>query len=168
MRFPVATAILLAALPMVAGAAADSLGFNPEKNPEKSLGMYIAPENSLIYRMRQPDGSTREFERDYSRPGTLRSVRGWKGRYGRDLVAIESGPDVKGGKISYLFSKEVFQIFKYRSASENLNEELRNRWLIGWSSNRDGTFSNFDPYDEYEKETVEKTLKNIKRKLIGR
>lgn len=72
------------------------------------------------------------------------------------------------GKISYLFSKEVFQIFKYRSASENLNEELRNRWLIGWSSNRDGTFSNFDPYDEYEKETVEKTLKNIKRKLIGR
>lgn len=72
------------------------------------------------------------------------------------------------GKISYLFGKEVFQIFKYRSASENLNEELRNRWLIGWSSNRDGTFSNFDPYDEYEKETVEKTLKNIKRKLIGR
>lgn len=72
------------------------------------------------------------------------------------------------GKISYLFGKEVFQIFKYRSASENLNEELRNRWLIGWSSNRDGTFSNFDPYDEYEKENVEKTLKNIKRKLIGR
>ena len=72
------------------------------------------------------------------------------------------------GKISYLFNKEVFQIFKYRSASENLNEELRNRWLIGWSSHRDGTFSNFDPYDEYEKETVEKTLKNIKRKLIGR
>ena len=116
MRFPVATAILLAALPMVAGAAADSLGFNPEKNPEKSLGMYIAPENSLIYRMRQPDGSTREFERDYSRPGTLRSVRGWKGRYGRDLVAIESGPDVKGGKISYLFRQGRLVAFSREGA----------------------------------------------------
>ena len=94
MRFPVAKAFLLAVLPMMAGAAADSLGFNPEKNPEKALGMYIAPENSLIYRMRQPDGSTREFERIYARPGTLASVRGWKGRFAKDAVAVESGPDV--------------------------------------------------------------------------
>ena len=84
MRFPVAKAFLLAVLPMMAGAAADSLGFNPEKNPEKALGMYIAPENSLIYRMRQPDGSTREFERIYARPGTLASVRGWKGRFAKE------------------------------------------------------------------------------------
>ena len=105
MRFPVARAFLLAVLPMMAGAAADSLGFNPEKNPEKALGMYIAPENSLIYRMRQPDGSTREFERIYARPGTLASVRGWKGRFAKDAVAVESGPDVKGGRISYLFER---------------------------------------------------------------
>ena len=116
MRAAVATAILLAALPIVAGAAADPLGFDPAKNPEKALGMYIAPENSLIYRMRQPDGSTREFERDYSRPGTLRSVRGWKGRYWRDLVSIESGPDVKGGKISYLFRRGRLVAFSREGA----------------------------------------------------
>lgn len=116
MRAAVATAILLAALPMMAGAAADPLGFDPAKNPEKALGMYIAPENSLIYRMRQPDGSTREFERDYSRPGTLRSVRGWKGRFGRDLVFIESSPDVKGGQISYLFKRGRLVSFSRKDA----------------------------------------------------
>ena len=105
MRFPIATVILLAAMPTVAWAAADSLGFKPEKHPEQALGMYIAPENSLIYRMRQPDGSTREFERVYSQPGVLRSIRGWKGQFGRDLVSVESSPDVKGGRISYLFKR---------------------------------------------------------------
>ena len=105
MRLNTAAAVLLAVLPAAAWTASDTLGFNPERNPENALGMYIAPENSLIYRMRQPDGSTREFERDYSRPGTLNSVRGWKGRYERDLVEIVSGPDIKGGRVSYLFKR---------------------------------------------------------------
>ena len=116
MRSVVVKAILLAVLPMMAGAAADSLGFNPEKHPDKALGMYIAPENCLIYRMRQPDGSTREFERVYSEPGALRSVRGWKGRFGRDLVFIESSPDVKGGQISYLFKRGRLVSFSRKDA----------------------------------------------------
>ncbi len=71
------------------------------------------------------------------------------------------------GKVKYLFKKEVFYVFKYRSDSENLNEEQKNKWLIGWSSDEGGTFSNFDEFAPFEQETTEKTLKMIKKKLIG-
>lgn len=71
------------------------------------------------------------------------------------------------GRIKKLFSKEVFHVFKFRSDSDTLGDDLKNKWLIGWSSNEDGTFSNFDEYAPFERETVEKTLKLIKKKLIG-
>jgi len=71
------------------------------------------------------------------------------------------------GKIKYLFKKEVYYVFKYRSDSDTLGDDLKNKWLIGWSSNDGGTFSNFDEYALFEKATIEATLKNIKKKLIG-
>lgn len=71
------------------------------------------------------------------------------------------------GKITYLFKKEEYYVFKYRSDSDTLDDELKNKWLIGWSSYEGGTFSNFDRYDLFEKATVKATLNNIKRKLIG-
>ena len=71
------------------------------------------------------------------------------------------------GRIKQLFKKEVFHVFKFRSDSSNLGDELKNKWLIGWSSNDGGTFSNFDEYALFEKATTEATLKNIKKKLIG-
>ena len=71
------------------------------------------------------------------------------------------------GKIKHLFQKEVFHIFKYRSDSKNLDEDKKNKWLVGWSSNEGGTFSEFDEFAPFEKETTKKTLKLIKRKLIG-
>lgn len=71
------------------------------------------------------------------------------------------------GRVKKLFKKEVFHVFKFRSDSETLEEERRNKWLIGWSSNEGGTFSNFDEYALFEKATVDATLKNIKKKLIG-
>lgn len=71
------------------------------------------------------------------------------------------------GKTKKLFSKEVFHVFKYRSDSDTLDDGLRNKWLIGWSSNEGGTFSNFDEFAPFEQETREKTLKLIKKKLIG-
>lgn len=71
------------------------------------------------------------------------------------------------GKITYLFKKEVYYVFKYRSDSETLDDNLRNKWLIGWSSEDGGTFSNFDEYAHFEKETIDATLKNIKKKVIG-
>ena len=71
------------------------------------------------------------------------------------------------GKITYLFKKDVYHVFKYRSDSDNLGEDLKNKWLIGWSNEDGGTFSQFDEYARFEKATVKATLNNIKRKLIG-
>ena len=71
------------------------------------------------------------------------------------------------GKITYLFKKEVYYVFKYRSNSDTLDDNLKNKWLIGWSSEDGGTFSNFDEYALFEKATINATLKNIKKKLIG-
>ena len=71
------------------------------------------------------------------------------------------------GKIKYFFKKEEYFVFKYKSDSENLGEELQNKWLIGWANDDGGTFSNFDLLSDYEKGSVDKTLKNIKKKLIG-
>lgn len=71
------------------------------------------------------------------------------------------------GRIKQLFKKEVFHVFKFRSDSDTLEDGLKNQWLIGWSSSEGGTFSNFDEYALFEKATVEATLKNIKKKLIG-
>ena len=71
------------------------------------------------------------------------------------------------GKVKYFFKKEEYYVFKYMSDSENLGAEYKNKWLIGWSSEDGGTFSNFDLLSDYEKGSVDKTLKNIKKKLIG-
>ncbi len=71
------------------------------------------------------------------------------------------------GKITYLFKKEVYYVFKYMSNSDTLDDNLKNKWLIGWSSEDGSTFSNFNEYALYEKATISATLKNIKRKLIG-
>ena len=57
-------------------------------------------------------------------------------------------------------------IFRFRSDSDNLDEELRGKWLIGWSGPHGSTFSNFAPYSNYALETTDKTLKNIKKKLL--
>ena len=62
--------------------------------------------------------------------------------------------------------KEIYHIFRYTSDSDNLGEDLQGKWLIGWSNNEGGTFSNFDLYSDFEQKTVEKTLKVIKRKLL--
>lgn len=62
--------------------------------------------------------------------------------------------------------KELYYIFRYRSDSENLDEERRGQWLIGWSSADGGTFSNFDLYAPFEQKTPEKTVKLIKKKLL--
>lgn len=61
---------------------------------------------------------------------------------------------------------ETFHIFRYKSDSDNLGDDLKGVWLIGWSGNDGGTFSNFDKYADYEKKTPEKTVRYIRRKLL--
>lgn len=71
------------------------------------------------------------------------------------------------GKIKYLFKKDVYHVFKFRSDSETLDDERKDKWLIGWSTTDGGTFSNFDEFEKFDLGDTEKTLKNIKKKLIG-
>ena len=71
------------------------------------------------------------------------------------------------GEVTYLFKKDVYHVFRFRSDSDNLGDDVKGKWLIGWSGTDGGTFSNFDEYALYEKDTVAATLKNIKKKLIG-
>ncbi len=71
------------------------------------------------------------------------------------------------GLVKYFFNKEKYYVFKFRSDSDNLGNDRKNKWLIGWSGSEDGTFSNFDEYTAFEKDTVTKTLKHIKKTLLG-
>ena len=61
--------------------------------------------------------------------------------------------------------KEQYYIFKYKSDSDNLSDDSKNEWLIGWSSEDGGTFSHFDKLSEYEQKKPVKTLKAIKKML---
>ena len=57
-------------------------------------------------------------------------------------------------------------IFRYTSNSNTLSDDLKGKWLIGWANDEGGTFSDFDLYADYEKKTLEKALKNIKKRLL--
>lgn len=61
--------------------------------------------------------------------------------------------------------KDLYYVFLYKSDSDNLSDDLKNEYLIGWSGDC-GTFSNFDKYSDYEKKTPQKTLKYIAKKLL--
>ena len=104
---------ILLLLPVAAFAAASSerLGFDPAASNglETAASIYFAPENSFLYRMRNPDGSYREFQKSdigsTSPMQMLWSPRGWKGglRVKEGLVYVESSPNVAGGRALYLF-----------------------------------------------------------------
>ena len=90
-----------------------------------------------------------------------------------DLVHWLTYPTELGKKpdqIEYLGKvkkKEEYYIFRYMSDSDNLEDDRKNQWLIGWSNDEGGTFSDFDLYSVFEKKTIEKTLKNIKKRLFS-
>ncbi len=65
-----------------------------------------------------------------------------------------------------LIKGELYHVFRFKSNSDTLDEACKGRWLIGWSNDEGGTFSNFDLYDDYDGGTPDKTLKNVKRKLL--
>lgn len=122
---------------------------------------------NLTYQLLMGAGKTELFPEEYATPEYLAKS---------DLVHWLMYPTELGkapdqieyiGKITYQPKKDVYFVFKYRSDSDTLEEGLRNKWLIGWSSDNGGTFSNFDEYALFEKGTVEATLKNIKKQLIG-
>lgn len=69
-------------------------------------------------------------------------------------------------RIEYLGKTEVdeenYYIFRFLSDSDTLDEELKNKWLIGWSGDQGGTFSHFDEYALFEQATPEETVECIR------
>ena len=73
-------------------------------NLARIASTYIAQENSFLFRMRMPNGSYREFERNFDTPNILRSVNGWRGRIKGDTIAVVSGTNLAGGIARFVFS----------------------------------------------------------------
>lgn len=61
---------------------------------------------------------------------------------------------------------EYYYVFKYKSDSDTIGDDCKGKWLIGWSNDQGGTFSNFDLYSDFEADNVEDTLKNIAENLL--
>ena len=93
-------------VPLVASAVQlDGLGFDPATETNRVASAYLAPENMFLFRMRYPDGSYREFDRDYATPAVLRGGDGWRGRISGDRIRVKTGPHVKGGPAEFVFEK---------------------------------------------------------------
>ena len=121
---------------------------------------------NLTYQALKHSGRVSLFPSEYSSPEYLAKS---------DLIQWLTYPTELGtvpdeieyiGEVKYLFRKEVYYVFKYRSDSAALDAQHRGKWLIGWSSEDGGTFSNFDFLSDYEKPTVSGTLKNVKKHLL--
>ena len=61
--------------------------------------------------------------------------------------------------------KEEYYIFRYISDSANLGDDRKNQWLIGWSNDEGGTFSNFNLYSDFEQKNNRKNLKEHKKAI---
>lgn len=80
---------------------------------------------------------------------------------GREPDAIE----LIGGPVKC--KGEKYYVFKFRSNSDNLDESTQGKWLYGWASGTDGgAFSHFELYADVERETVDKTLKAIRKRIV--
>lgn len=118
----------------------------------------------LLYELLQKHGKTALFPAEYSTPEYLAKS---------DLVHWLLYPTELGKKPDEIellgvakVKKETYHIFKYKSDSDNLSDDLLGEWLIGWSGDESGTFSNFDKLSDFEKKNPKKTLKNIVKQLL--
>lgn len=65
--------------------------------------------------------------------------------------------------------KDIYFVYKYKSNSDNLADENKNRWLVGWTKTDDhSAFSAFQPLDKYAGKTLKKTLKTLAKKVVGK
>lgn len=96
-------ACAFSSLMALSATAGENLGFDPVKDPQAAAAAYIAPENAVLYRMRHPNGTYREFEHDFAHPDVLRGANGWRGRVRGETIVIRSGKDVEGGPATFTF-----------------------------------------------------------------
>lgn len=56
-------------------------------------------------------------------------------------------------------------VFKFKSSSDLLPEDCKDRWLVGWSDGESDTFSDYEPLDRIKAKTPEKLKAYFRRKL---
>lgn len=56
-------------------------------------------------------------------------------------------------------------VFKFKSFSDILPEDCKDRWLVGWSDGESDTFSDYEPLDRIKAKTPEKLKAYFRRKL---
>ena len=98
--------IALLVLPLAVSAAdvRGYLGFDPEKEVELAANAYIAQENVILFRMRYPNGTYREFERPLDHPDRLVGGQGWGGRIvAADKIVVRTGKDPDGARWEWTF-----------------------------------------------------------------
>lgn len=118
---------------------------------------------NLTYLLLQKKGKTALFPAEYATEEYL--AKSDLVRWLTYPTELGKAPDeiVYIGRIKQLFKREIFHVFKFRSDSDTLGNDLKNKWLIGWSSNKGGTFSNFDEFAPFEKEPPKKLLSLIQK-----
>ena len=109
--------IAILALPLAAFPAVprERLGFDPATNASAAAAAYIAQESMILYRMRYPDGSYREFEHNFDNPNALHSVGGWRGRVKGDRITVKSGDNLVGGPAEFVFRKGRLVSFRQKN-----------------------------------------------------
>ena len=96
--------ILLAVGLVGIAVAADDGGLDAISSIESLSGSYIAPVNALMFRMRQPDGTIREYERSWLKPLKIKGPDGWSGRIKGGRIMLHSGKKSHGPSLGLVFS----------------------------------------------------------------
>ena len=133
MRAPFRSVLLLLPLAAFAVARPQGLGFDPKSSNglERAASIYIAPENEFLYRMRSPDGSYREFQKDDINSSApvkmLWSPNDWKGavREKEGLIYVESNANVPGGHAVYLFRNGSLVQFEQKGVKLRVPPDAR-------------------------------------------
>lgn len=98
-----ARAVTAACAAWAFGLGGAELGFDPVREPERAADIYVAPLNSVIWRMHLPDGQYRAFERILASPADFRGRDGWTGRRKGDSFVIRSPRNEPGGPFRFDF-----------------------------------------------------------------
>ena len=112
-------AALLLPLAALSAAGREKLGFDPATELDKAAAIYFAPESDILFRMRYPNGSYREFERNFERPDRLYGVNGWRGRIKGGNITLVSGDGIEGGRAKFVFRGGRLVSFEQGSFATN-------------------------------------------------
>lgn len=103
-------ALLLLLPTALVAAPRQRLGFDAT-NVASVASAYFVPESEILFRMRNPDGSYREFQRNFDHPDALWSFD-WRGRIKGERIYVTTGSNVVGGVARYVFDRGRLVLFE--------------------------------------------------------